>query len=104
MPTRQGTEVTLWPDECLVVGPAAFTPGELEGLAASDDAGCAGTSRRIPDGRITSSVWRWCSCATVSSALPAGGSSRVGPAGGRRRRLERSARSGDGAGPRRRDH
>ena len=38
MPTRQGTEVTLCPDESFVVGPVAFTPGELERLAGLDDA------------------------------------------------------------------
>ena len=37
MPTRQGTEVTLCPDRSFVVGPAAFSPGELERLAALDD-------------------------------------------------------------------
>ncbi len=37
MPTRQGTEVTLCPDRPFVVGPAAFSPGELERLAGLDD-------------------------------------------------------------------
>jgi galactokinase len=38
MPTRQGTEVTLSPDgDSFVVGPAAFSPGELERLAGLDD-------------------------------------------------------------------
>ena len=34
MPTRQGTVVTAWPDDALVVGPAAFSTSEVEDLAA----------------------------------------------------------------------
>ena len=37
MPTRRGTEVTLWPDDSFLVGPVVLTPGELERLAALDD-------------------------------------------------------------------
>src|SRR3984957_6665354 len=37
MPTRQGTEVTLCPDDSFVVGPAAVSPGELERMAGLDD-------------------------------------------------------------------
>ena len=33
---------------------------------------CAGNCRRIPDGRTTSSVWRWCSCATGVIGPPCG--------------------------------
>jgi galactokinase len=42
MPTRQGTEVTLYPDESFVVGPVAYSPGELERLAGLDDAAVRG--------------------------------------------------------------
>ena len=38
MPTRQGTDVTLSPEAAFVVGPVAFSPGELERVAGLDDA------------------------------------------------------------------